>query len=364
MKKLIALALALVMVMGLVACGPKEDPKPSETPNASTATKAPETDKPAAEKTIAVVAKGESHAFWQAVKAGAEAAGKEKGYKITFQGPASETAADVPNQITMVQTALSNNVDGLVLATIGTGFTDLLKQAYDKKIPVVSFDSGIWADDVTALNNANKNPILANVATSNLAAAAVAAKPMFDAIKADIAAASGKYIVGVIQHDQTQTGVDRAKGFIDEFKKLADADATTAGKYEIAHEIKDGDANQAYVQALEALYDKGAKAIFMCNEGVVKQVYDATAAAPGKYDAIKFCGFDAGTKQINWIKEDGAVKLIGSVAQDSIDMGYKAVLECIAAVEGGEAKNVDIAGAWYDKTNIDQMIKDNLVYEG
>ena len=34
------------------------------------------------EKTIAVVAKGESHAFWQSVKAGAEAAGKEKGYKI------------------------------------------------------------------------------------------------------------------------------------------------------------------------------------------------------------------------------------------------------------------------------------------
>ena len=32
------------------------------------------------EKTIAVVAKGESHAFWQSVKAGAEAAGKEKGY--------------------------------------------------------------------------------------------------------------------------------------------------------------------------------------------------------------------------------------------------------------------------------------------
>jgi len=356
MKKLIALLLALVMVLGLAACGAKE---PATTPTGDTP--APDADK--TEKTIAVVAKGESHAFWQAVKAGAEAAGKEKGYKITFQGPASETAADVPNQITMVQTALSNNVDGLVLATIGTGFTDLLKQAYDKKIPVVSFDSGIWADDVAALDSANKNPILANVATSNLAAAAVAAKPMFEAIKADIAAAD-KYVVGVIQHDQTQTGVDRAKGFIDEFKKLADADETTKGKYEIAHEIKDGDANQAYVQALEALYEKGAKAIFMCNEGVVKQVYDATAAAAGKYDAIKFCGFDAGTKQINWIKADKGPQLLGSVAQDSFNIGYNAVLECIKAVEGGEAQKVDIAGAWYDKTNIDQMIKDNLVYEG
>ena len=36
-------------------------------------------------KTIAVVAKGESHAFWQSVKAGAVAAGEEYGYNITFR---------------------------------------------------------------------------------------------------------------------------------------------------------------------------------------------------------------------------------------------------------------------------------------
>ena len=45
MKKLIALLLALVMVCGLVACG-----------NADSG-----------EKTIAVIAKGETHAFGQAV---------------------------------------------------------------------------------------------------------------------------------------------------------------------------------------------------------------------------------------------------------------------------------------------------------
>ena len=53
MKKLIALLLALVMVCGLVACG----------------------NSASAEKTIAVIAKGETHAFWQAVKAGAVDAG-------------------------------------------------------------------------------------------------------------------------------------------------------------------------------------------------------------------------------------------------------------------------------------------------
>ena len=88
-------------------------------------------------KTIAVIAKGESHAFWQAVKDGAEDAGKRYGYKITFRGPSSENSSELPSQKEMVQTALSNNAAGLVVATIGEGFTDVLEQAYDKKIPVV-----------------------------------------------------------------------------------------------------------------------------------------------------------------------------------------------------------------------------------
>ena len=344
MKKLIALALALVMVLGLVACGDKGD--------------AGKTD---GEKTIAVIAKGESHAFWQAVKAGAEKAAKEKGYKLTFQGPANENPESVPSQITMVQTALSNNVDGIVLATIGSGFNELLTQAYDKKIPVVTFDSGLKApEDITE----GKNPIVAHVATSNKAAAAVNGEKVFEAIKADIAAATAEapYVVGVIQHDETQTGIDRAQGFIDKFVELADADETTKGKYKIEKEVKPGDANQAYKDALEALNEKGIKALFMTNEGVVKQVYDATKAAEGKYDNIIFSGFDAGTKQLTWIKENATPRLIGSVAQDSIEMGYQATLQCIAAVEGGTAKNVDIAGAWYNAENLIAMLDSNLIY--
>lgn len=108
---------------------------------------------------------------------------------------------------------------------------------------------------------------------------------------------------------------------MDTFKSLADADTTTAGKYEIAHEVKPGDADNAYKTALEALYEKGAKAIFMSNKGVVKQVYDAIGAAGTKYDALKFCGFDAGAKQIQLMKATTGAKLIGSVAQDSFQIG-------------------------------------------
>ncbi len=343
MKKFLACLMVAVMVLALFAgCGNDGGDK----------------------KTIAVVAKGESHAFWQSVKAGAEAAGAKYGYNITFRGPASESAKDLPSQKEMVQTALSNNASAIVLATIGEGFVDMLTQAKDMEIPVVQFDSGIWANDVKALDDADKNPIVASVATSNYLASNTVAENFFEAIKEDIAAAD-KYIVGVIQHDETQTGIDRAQGFIDKFEELAEADETTKGKVEIAKEVKPGDADNAYKAALEALHEKGAKGIFMSNEGVVKQVYDAIGAAGTKYDAIKFCGYDAGTKQIEWMKKTTGPKLIGSVAQDSYQIGYQSVEQAILALEGKEiTEKVDISGAWWDADNVDEMIEKNLVYEG
>ena len=103
----------------------------------------------------------------------------------------------------------------------------------------------------------------------------------------------------------------------------------------------------------------------MSNEGVVKQVYDAIGAAGTKYDAIKFCGYDAGTKQIQWMKQTTGPKLVGAVAQDSYQIGYQSVEQAILKLEGKEiTEKVDIAGAWWDAENVDEMIKNNLVYEG
>ena len=347
MKKLVALLTVLMLAVTMLAgCG-------SETATTS-----------ADKGTIAVVAKGESHAFWQSVKAGAEAAGAKYGYKITFRGPASESAKDLPSQMEMVQTALSSGSKALVLGTIGEGFVDMLSQAKDNNIPVVQFDSGIWAKDIEALDAAGKNPIVSSVATSNYLAAQIDAEKFYAALKEEIAAAD-KYTVGVIQHDETQTGIDRAQGFIDKFTELADADASTKGKYVISKEVKPGDADNAYKAALEALSEKGASAIFMTNEGVVKQVYDAIAAAGAKYDDIKFCGYDAGSKQIEWMKATTGPKLVGAVAQDSFQIGYQAVEQAVFALEGKEvSEKVDISGAWWDATNVDEMIKNNLVYEG
>ena len=95
-----AMAVVGALVVGMVGCGE-------------------------AKQTIAVVAKGETHAFWQSVKNGAQAAGEKYGYAITFRGPTAESEEHVNTQREMVTQALNNkNTKALVLATIGLGFKD------------------------------------------------------------------------------------------------------------------------------------------------------------------------------------------------------------------------------------------------
>ena len=339
MKKLIALLLVLVLAVSMVACA-----------NTNTGSKG----------TIAVVAKGETHAFWQAVKAGAEAAGKEFGYAVTFQGPTSESESEVPNQRAMVQSALANkDVKALVLATIGLGFADELVSAYNKKLPVVEFDSGLYNNNADVTEG--KDPVIGSVATDNKKAGAVVAENFYAYLKAQNVLVNG-YKVGVIQHDATSTGIDRAEGFIEKIEELAKADSITL---EINRQEKQNNAGE-YKLGLTALTEWGAQAIFMTNEGVVNEVYPEVKDNAEPYKNILFCGFDAGTNQYNWIKDAGATcaLLVGSVAQDSYSIGYESVKLAIAKLEGKEVKDVGIGGQWYNKDNIDDLKNKNIFYMG
>ena len=343
MKKLIALLLVLVMACGLVACGGATTEPGSES----------------GDKTIAVIAKGETHAFWQAVKAGAEAAGAEKGYKITFRGPTAESESEVPAQREMVQAALNDkSVKAMVLATIGTGFADELVSAFDKQIPVVEFDSGLYADgaDITE----GKDPTIGTVATDNYKAGGVVAENFYAYLKEN-GVANG-YKVGIIQHDSTATGIDRATGFKDKIEELAKADGITL---DINLQVKANNAGE-YKLGLTALSDWGAQSIFMTNEGVVNEVFPEISDNAATYKDILFCGFDAGTNQYNWMKDGGAnyALLVGSVAQDSYNIGYESVKLAIAKLEGQTVADVGIGGAWYNKDNIDELKDKNVFYMG
>ncbi len=353
LHKLLGLALATALcattVMATASCGNNSEGKPGIVVKGTG-------------DTIAVIAKGETHAFWQAVKAGAEAAGKEFGYKVTFSGPPTENVSDAPIQRTKLQAALSSDsTRAVVLATIGNGFQDELVDAHDKGIPIVEFDSGLYDNgaDVTP----GKDPRIGKVATSNTKAAALVAENFFKYIKENGKLVKGtEFKIGIIQHDTTQTGIDRADGFKNKMTELAAAEG-----YNVTWAAKQVSEVGKYSQAVTALKDS-CQAIFMSNEGIVNEV-QPTVFGDSSYKNILFCGFDCGSKQYDWIKDAGNkyALLVGSVAQDSYSIGYEAVKMAAQIPAGdtkGETKIVDIAGQWYTSANIDELKDKNIFYLG
>ena len=317
-----------------------------------------------ARDTIAVIAKGDTHAFWQAVKAGAEDAGNDYGYKVTFRGPTGESEQYVPEQREMLSSALSNDkTKAVVLATIGTGFTDELVSAFNKNIPIVEFDSGLYGNgaDVTP----GKDPRIGKVATDNVAASALVATNFFNYLTTNNKIAAGKtFKLGIIQHDATATGVDRKTGFRTKFEELATAGGYT---YEIIEQVKTNNDGE-YKAAAQALAEAGVDAIYMSNEGVVNEVaVEVVGANKAKYANILFCGFDCGTRQYEWATNQGGnyPTLVGSVAQDSYNIGYKAVEMAAKKLKGETFEStVGIAGQWYNADNIDALKDRNIFYLG
>src|SRR3954467_14131686 len=124
----------------------------------------------AQETYIPLISKGFQHQFWQAVKQGAEQAGKDLKVKVSFEGP--ETEAMVDKQIDMLSAALAKKPTALGFAALDSkAAIPLLKKAQAAKIPVVAFDSGVDSDiPVTTAT------------TDNLAAAALAADKMAELI--------------------------------------------------------------------------------------------------------------------------------------------------------------------------------------
>ena len=147
MKKLIALLLALVMVVGLVACGAKQEAAaPAATEAAPAATEAAtEAAAPAEEsKLIGVAMPTKDLQRWvqdgDNMKAQLEAAG----YQVDLQYAAN----DIPTQVSQLQNMIANGCEVLVIACIdGFSLGTVLAEAQAANIPVIAYDRLIMDSD-------------------------------------------------------------------------------------------------------------------------------------------------------------------------------------------------------------------------
>ncbi|MDG6832419.1 ABC transporter substrate-binding protein [Glaesserella parasuis] len=287
---------------------------------------------------IAVIVKSANSTFWQNVRKGAETAGADLGgkYKVTFQGPESETAIDA--QVNMVDNAVNRGVAGIVLAASDpVALVPAVRKAYESGIPVVLIDSGL---------NSDGKYYQSFLATDNRAAGKLAAEKLLAKVK------GGK--VAVMSFTQgAASAIERTGGFIDEVK--AKADYKIVGPYY---------SNSEMVTALNQTEDvlgsnPDIAAIFGANEptavGMARAVKQKGFA--GKIVAV---GFDGNSDLQNFVR-DGT--LDGIVVQSSYQMGYKGVDTIGKLIKGEKVEKVIDTGVVYvTKENINSEEAKAVLY--
>ena len=273
---------------------------------------------------IPLISKGFQHQFWQAVKAGADQAGKDFNVKVTFEGP--ETEAMVDKQIDMLSAALAKKPAAIGLAALDSkAAIPLLKKAQAAKIPVIAFDSGVDSDIP-----------LTTTTTDNKAAAALAADKM-----AELVGKSGD--VAVLVHDQTsRTGIDRRDGFLEKMKSAYPNIKIVSVQYGAGDQLKSTEIAKSILQA-----NPNLKGMFGANEGSIIGVLNAAKEMKRKMVII---GYDSGKQQKAAIASG---EQAGAITQNPVGIGYKTVEAAVKALKGEKLpKIIDTGFMWWDKNNM------------
>ena len=128
-KRIIAVALCLIMLFSFASCG---------TTSSENKLK------------IAVISKAIDTDFWHNVKSGVDSAAIEYNVSVTFEGPENEDEYEKQNE--MIEKAISNKVDAIVLSAINYyKSVDSVEKAVRKGIKVVTIDSDVGSQQVSMI---------------------------------------------------------------------------------------------------------------------------------------------------------------------------------------------------------------------
>lgn len=384
-KKVLSVLLSTAMVATMFAgCGSKKDEAASTDStkdDAATEDTADEGDKaedsgdaaPAGDMHFEIVSKGFQHAYWQAVKKGADNKAKELGVTINFVGP--NTESDIADQVQMLNNAINAAPSAIGFAALDTqAALDAIQTAMDSGIPIIGFDSGV--------SGAPDGAVLANASTDNYAAGELAAEKTYEAIKDTIANASGTVRIGVLSQDATSESVgNRGLGFIDKMGELCIAAGKTVNV----------EGNQKFIADSKVEKTEGANVII---EVAVPATVDASLSKTdcetllNKDDTIAIYGsnqhsgeamvsanetlqkFGTGEGKVVGVAFDsGAVikaavadgTFLGAITQAPVAMGEKLVELMVAAANGESVADTDTGCQWYTAENMEsEEIAQNL----
>ena len=352
MKKILAIALVLMLVLSMMTVALADDAMHFE-----------------------IVSKGFQHAYWQAVKKGAEEKAAELGVTINFDGPATES--DYDQQLQQFNSAMASEPDAVGLAALSTTtLLDAITDAQGKNIPIIGFDSGV--------PGAPEGAIYANAATDNYAAGAVAAEKIYEAIKDRVAAADGAVRIGVSAQDNVSESVTlRGLGFIDKMAELLAADGFGVKLegdtfYCDAAKVESKDDAKVIIETLVPAQVTSELSLIDCNtllskddivaiygsnqhsaEAIVAANENLQVCGTGDGEVIA-AGFDSGAVILGAVR-DGV--FLGAITQAPVAMGAAVVQLCYDAANGQPVSDVDTGCQWYTAENMDDPEIAQNLYE-
>lgn len=285
-------------------------------------------------KTIAVIPKGTTHIFWQSVRAGAEAAGKEFGFKIYWNGPERET--DRERQIQIIEDFIVQKVDGIVLAPLDKrALIPTVEKLDSIKLPCAIIDSGIETDKV-----------LTFAATDNYQGGVLAAKRMGEVLGGKGKVVVVKYVPG------SGSTTERENGFIETMQKDFPGIQIVDTKY-------GQDTVETALQATEDLLTrhKDLQGLYACNAST--SVGALQALQSQKRTEVRMVGFDAEKALLDSLK---AGQIDALVVQDPYKMGYEGVKAIAQHLQGQSvSKRIDTGVQVVTKARLEEAAIQELL---
>ena len=148
MKKLIALLLALVMVVGLVACGAKEEAAaPAEKEEAAPAETEAAKEEAAPEASedapyIIMVNALNGHPVYEQQAEAARKAAEDYGVNLEIIGPSMGTSTIVSDYVAAMENAITLQPDAIICEPFDPALFTCVTQAYEAGIPVFCTSNG------------------------------------------------------------------------------------------------------------------------------------------------------------------------------------------------------------------------------
>lgn len=303
--------LAVSMMASLSACGEKDD----------------------SSKQIRIIGKTQKSVYWEVVKAGALSAGEELGYNVEYVAPEDES--DIDGQISLINKAAEDKVDGIVIAPINADdMNNAMQNAQESGVAVITIDSKSSLDDMVYIG------------TDNYAAGKI------EGTKASEMLTKSKKVAIIALNEESTLAV-RWHGF-------EDAVASDSGIKIVETTYCNSDKETARQQASE-LIDKYPDLEMICgvNQTTTLAICE-TIEEKGLGGKIKVVGYDASEAEVEYINNG---ILTGTIVQNPYNIGYLGVKNAADMADGESISNIiDTGTTFVTADNINDDAVQLLIY--